>query len=161
MTEDPARRTPTARRFRSFLVGLPLLVLTIALTACGASTTRVAEPVTTDPIVVPTTTITTSAEAPPVTPTEAPTTTTPSFNLPPGYPKVVTVASLPSQVRNWYRMSGDTQAVALAPGVWIPLPDGASVEDAVNSDVADGFCASIKAYARTYLGGEQPDGACW
>jgi hypothetical protein len=87
--------------------------------------------------------------------------TSPPPRFPAGYPKVVDVSSLPSQVRNWYKISGDTKAVALAPGVWTPLPPGATVEDAVASRSLDGFCASIKAYERQYLGGEDRPGACW
>src|SRR5438067_1883596 len=39
--------------------------------------------------------------------------TSPPADFPPGYPKVVSVSSLPSQVRNWYRIESYTQAVAV------------------------------------------------
>ncbi|MGW4399001.1 hypothetical protein ACWEHA_27270 [Amycolatopsis nivea] len=71
------------------------------------------------------------------------------------------VSSLPSQVRNWYQMQGTTRAVQLAPGVWTALQDGATVEDAVNTDVLEGFCSSIKAFERVYRGGRIHPGACW
>ncbi len=92
---------------------------------------------------------------------EAPATTTPYASLPAGYPKVVQVSSLPSQVRNWFQMQGTTRAVQLAPGVWTALQDGATVEDAVNTDVLDGFCSSIKAFERVYRSGRIHSGACW
>jgi hypothetical protein len=81
--------------------------------------------------------------------------------LPPGYPKVVRVGSLPFPVRDEYAHSGHTRAVAVAPGVWTPLPPGAGVPDALASGVRDGFCASVKAYERKYAGGEQHSGTCW
>ena len=85
----------------------------------------------------------------------------PVSTLPPGYPKVVLVKSLPSQIRSWYEMDHYTRAVAIAPGVWTPLPPGATVDDAVASETLDGFCASIKAYERQYLDGEELAGTCW
>jgi hypothetical protein len=88
-----------------------------------------------------------------------PTTTPPLY--PTGYPKVVAVASLPFQVKNWYRMESATQAVAIAPGVWAPLSPGATVEDASTAGVLDGFCGSVKAYERQYLGGQEQGGTCW
>lgn len=81
--------------------------------------------------------------------------------LPPGYPKTVAVKALPGQVRNWYQIKGYTQAIQLAPGVWTPLPVGATVEDAVNAGVVDGFCASIKAFEREYRNGQSSAGTCW
>ncbi|WP_020661427.1 hypothetical protein [Amycolatopsis benzoatilytica] len=92
---------------------------------------------------------------------ETPPTNFPSAALPEGYPKVVKVASLPDQVRNWFQMQGTIQAVQLAPGVWTALQDGAAVEDAVNAGVLDGFCSSIKAFERRYRSGRTYPGACW
>lgn len=102
-----------------------------------------------------------TSEPPAASPVAVATPTSAAPRFPAGYPKVVNVSSLPSQVRNWYKLSGDTKAVALAPGVWTPLPPGATVDDAVASGPLDGFCASIKAYERQYLGGEERGGACW
>lgn len=80
---------------------------------------------------------------------------------PEGFPEVVPVSSLPDQVRNWYEMSDLEDAVAIAPGVWTELPRGAELIDALSSQTRDGFCASIKAYERKYLGGEEAGGTCW
>jgi cytoskeletal protein RodZ len=86
---------------------------------------------------------------------------TPSVPLtPPGYPKIVSVSSLPFQVRSWYE-GQYSKAVAVAPGVWTPLSPGSTVEDALASDVLDGFCGSIRAYERKYRDGESSAGACW
>jgi hypothetical protein len=100
------------------------------------------------------------------TPVVEDTWTPPPPNPPPalfphGYPKVVRVSKLPEQVRSWYRMSHYRKAVAVAPGVWTPLPPGASKMDAATSGVLDGFCASIKSYERKYLDGQSAGGACW
>lgn len=153
-------------QFCTLLVGISLLVLSAPLAGCGGSSTGASEPTSVRSSPVLTTMAAPTAPSAPaapqasVTTTEVPTTTE-SFNLPAGYPRVVTVSSLPNQVRNWMQMQGDTQAVALAPGVWTPLPTGASVADAVNSNVADGFCASVHDYETNYLGGQQMPGACW
>lgn len=149
---------------RALATTVTAVAAALSLAACGSPVTGSATAPTT--VAAPSTTTAASANTTiePVPTTiawPAPTPTTPSYNLPPGYPKVVAVRSLPAQVKNWYQMKGDTQAVQLAPGVWTPLPDGASVGDAVNSGVADGFCASVKAYERTYLGGQTVGGACW
>ena len=85
----------------------------------------------------------------------------PTLALPEGYPKVVKVSSLPDQVKSWYEMSDFTEAVAIAEGVWTPLPPGADVESAVASGSFDGFCASIKAFERDYLDGQEVGGTCW
>jgi hypothetical protein len=84
----------------------------------------------------------------------------PRGNFPEGYPYVVAVAELPDQVRSWYEMSSLTQAVALAPGVWTPLPPGADIQAAIDTDVADGFCASIEAYERDYADSSLAS-TCW
>jgi nitrous oxide reductase accessory protein NosL len=104
-------------------------------------------------------TASTSPSASPSPTANVPTSAAPRF--PSGYPKVVNVTSLPSQVKNWYQIGGYTKAVALAPGVWTPLPPGATVDDAAASGPLDGYCASIKAYERQYLNGEERGGACW
>lgn len=92
--------------------------------------------------------------------TQSPAVATPT-PFPRGYPKVVSVSSLPFQVKSWYQMGHYKKAVAVAPGVWTPLSPGASVQDAVTGGGLDGFCASIKAYERKYLNGEEEGGTCW
>ena len=84
----------------------------------------------------------------------------PRGSFPQGYPYEVAVAELPDQVRSWYEMSSHTQAVALAPGVWTPLPPGADIQAAIDSDVADGFCASVEAYERDFAKSSLA-GTCW
>lgn len=80
--------------------------------------------------------------------------------FPPGYPRVVPVGSLPFELRHSYSVRSH-RAVALAPGVWAPLPAGASVMDAASTGVADGRCGAVRAYERRYLGGHRLDGDCW
>jgi hypothetical protein len=136
--------------------GLFVVAALLALAACSTAATGTGEPST-----VATTTVDTTE--PPVTAatTTAETTTTVAAPFPAGYPQVVAVSSLPFQVRSWYTTSGMTQAVAVAPGVWAPLPPGADPQTAATAGVLDGFCASVKAYERQYLGGQQEGGACW
>lgn len=92
--------------------------------------------------------------------TTVPPSTEPAGAFPAGFPKVVTVRALPSQVRNWYQMGGNTKAVQLAPGGWTPLQDGAEVQDAVDAEVLDGFCSSVKAFERQYRQGRTYPGTC-
>lgn len=92
---------------------------------------------------------------------ETPSETEADWNLPRGFPKVVSVSSLPDQVRNWYQMSGNKEAVAVAPGVWAELPPGATTADVLKASVFDGFCASITAFERKYMDGAQTAGTCW
>ena len=107
-------------------------------------------------------------------PSDIPSATSPSFAesttrvaaaYPPGYPKIVSVSSLPVQVQDWYKFGNYTQAVAVAPGVWTPLPPGVSVQDAAPPEgpvgSLEGFCASVKTYERVYTPGEEHGGACW
>ena len=83
------------------------------------------------------------------TPTPTPTPKPKPRLYPKGYPKVVEVSSLPSQVRRWYEGSGNPKAVAVADGVrTTELPPGAGMQDALATEVFDGFCGSIKAYSR-------------
>src|SRR5437588_1073647 len=101
-----------------------LTALTALLTACSSSTTSEVHstPSTAD-------FATTSASNPPVITAVTSETEPPRQKpFPPGYPQKVSVSSLPSQVRNWIQMEGHTDAVAVAPGVWAPLPPGASME---------------------------------
>lgn len=130
----------------------------LALAGCGTLSSGTASgPAATVTVTAPptaTVTVTTIPDAPPAAPAKKP------RLFPRGYPKVVTVASLPEQVRSAY--AGDyTKAVALAPGVWTPLAPGATVMDAATSGVADGFCGSIKTYERKYRHGEEFGGSCW
>lgn len=120
-----------------------------SLTACGSSST--AQPGGTV-TVTPSQTATQPA-ASDVTPLSA-------SMYPAGYRKVVTVSSLPEQVRNWYQMSDDKQAVAV-PGVWAELKPGAVMQDALDAQVFDGFCSSIRAYPRKHLAGQDVAGSCW
>jgi len=109
-----------------------------------------------------TATSTTTSQSPtpePIVTTEEPTVDAALY--PKGFPKVVKVSSLPDQVRNWYEMSDNAKAVAVAPGVWTELPPGAEMQDALDAGVLDGFCGSIKAYERKFRGGEDMAGTCW
>lgn len=132
----------------------PLLaaLLLPALVACGGSS----EPAATPTEVVTVTQTAEPSEAPTPTPTPAP---EPRL-YPKGYPKVVKVASLPFQVKSWYEDEYD-RAVAVAPGVWTPLPPGASMEDALATEAFDGFCGSIKAYGRKFRDGADLTSTCW
>jgi hypothetical protein len=140
-------------------LAITLAAAGLALAACSSGNDH---PAAASPAPSHSSLFATAADTPPAAspavvavPTSAP----PRF--PAGYPKVVNVSTLPSQVRNWYKIGGHAKAVALAPGVWTPLPPGATVDDAAASGPLDGFCASIKAYERQYLGGEERGGTCW
>jgi hypothetical protein len=102
--------------------------------------------------------VTVTATAPAITTAR---TTADSTAYSTGYPHVVAVSELPAQVRNWYTMENYTSAVAVAPGVWTPLSQGATMQDALSSDVLDGFCASVKAFERQYRSGQSSGGTCW
>lgn len=129
------------------------LIVISAATACSNSTAA--------PTPSATSTVPTRATATATTTEVTPIVVSPPASLPAGYPKVVAVRSLPHQVRNWYELKGTTQAVQLAPGVWTSLPVGATTDDAVNTGVLDGFCASIKAFEREYRNGQSHAGTCW
>lgn len=139
---------------------LALVAVLPALVACGSGAATEAKP-------SPTATVETSEPSSVVEsdyPVEEVTTEPAEPTLPPlpvGYPKVVKVSTLPDQVRNWYEMDGATEAVALAPGVWVEMMPGATMEDAVSTGVLDGWCSSIKAFERTYLDGQEAAGTCW
>jgi hypothetical protein len=154
------KRRPTSRH-------LALLVVTslAALTACSATAKPAAHTAAATsssvpvPSTAPSTPLVVTTTAVVVVPPPVPTPTPSPFAD--GYPKQVTVASLPSQVKNWMQIGGYTSAVQVAPGVWTPLPPGASVMDAATTGPLDGFCASITAYVNQYRGGLKPGGACW
>lgn len=138
----------------------------VTATGCAGAESTKAEPAPPAVTVTATATATVTATVTP-TPTRSPkpkpkpAQATQSSLFPRGYPKVVAVSSLPDQVRSWYQMSDHTKAVAIAPGVWTPLTPGASVMDAATTDMADGFCSSIKAYGREYLNGKDITSTCW
>jgi hypothetical protein len=148
-------------------VGLIYLCTTAVLTLAACSSNQAGPEPAGNPYSAPSSTsmsLTLPARSPVITDspaTQGQPAPTSGDTLPTGYPKVVTVTSLPDQVRNWFQMSGDTQAVQLAPGVWTPLQPGATVDDAVNAGVLDGFCSSIKAFERQYRSGRKYPGACW
>lgn len=143
-------------------------VTLISSTACAATdegtgdeaTPTVTETVTASPDEagqpVPTATVTTTQT---VTPTPEPQSSEDDQNLPEGYPEVVPVGSLPSQIRSAFEEHAE--AVALAPGVWTALPEGATVESAVESGGHYGWCASIEAFVDEYRDGERAGGSCW
>lgn len=60
---------------------------------------------------------------------EQPSTAVPTGRFPRGFSKVVRVTSLPFQVRSRYQDQGQKKAVAIAPGVWAPLPIGSSMHE--------------------------------
>lgn len=95
--------------------------------------------------------------AEPVTPAPAPNPLAGKF--PKGYPKKVRVSDIPFPINSAYE--GMKFAVQLAPGVYTALPPGAHVRGAALGVVADGYCASIKAYSRKYRGGQEFGGSCW
>lgn len=132
-----------------------MLALLPVLVACGTETAEEAQP-SPSPTTEEPTEVVESVE-PVYTPEPEPTLPP----LPDGYPKVVKVSTLPDQVRSWYEMDGAKKAVALAPGVWVEMMPGATMEDAVSTGVLDGWCSSIKAFERKYLGGEEAAGTCW
>lgn len=80
--------------------------------------------------------------------------------FPPGYPKVVPVSSLPFELRHGYNAQ-TSRAVALAPGVWTPLPAGSTMMDVATMGRGDGRCAAVRAYEDEFLGGRHLDGDCW
>jgi hypothetical protein len=71
----------------------------------------------------------------------------PTGQFPEGYPKKVKVSSLPSIFDTDFTTK---YAVAIAPGVWAELPQGASVADVARSGSLIGYCASIEAWEREY-----------
>lgn len=83
------------------------------------------------------------------------------IDLPDGYPQVVDVSTIPAHMQGAFNKGGETQAVAVADGVWAQLPPGATPEDAVNAMIFDGYCASKEAFEREYLGGQSTAGTCW
>jgi hypothetical protein len=87
-------------------------------------------------------------------PSQAPEPTT----FPAGFPKVVRVASLPDRLRARYQDRGATEAVQVAPGVWTPVQESATLTIA---GVLDGDCASVKAFEQQYRGGRTHPGFCW
>lgn len=79
---------------------------------------------------------------------------------PAGYPKVVSVKSLPSDVASYYE-DEKRIPVALGPGVWTTLDPGTTVTDAVISGQLEGYCTSIKVFERKYVFSAQIAGGCW
>ncbi|MEV4343525.1 hypothetical protein AB0J83_03465 [Actinoplanes sp. NPDC049596] len=65
-----------------------------------------------------------------------------------GYPKIVPVSKISSRVDTDTYFKDEKKAVALAPGVWTNLPDGAELQDAVAGGALVGLCASITAFER-------------
>ena len=156
-----AGRRPTIPGMNRTGVLLAVAASILALAGCtgqpASTASRPAATVTVTATPTATVTVTTIPDAPPTT---APTAPRRPRLFPRGYPKVVTVSSLPEQVRSAY--AGQyAKAVALAPGVWTPLAPGATVKDAATSGVADGFCGSIKTFERKYRHGEALGGSCW
>ncbi|SEF26770.1 hypothetical protein SAMN05421837_103483 [Amycolatopsis pretoriensis] len=79
-------------------------------------------------------------------------------SFPAGFPKVVSVASLPARLRDEYRAGGAAEAVEVAPGVWTPVQ---AAEAIVEPRVLDGYCASVKAFEEQYRAGREYPGTCW
>jgi len=84
-----------------------------------------------------------------------------TFTLPDGYPQIVEISTIPEHIRWAFEEDGTDQAVAVAEGVWAHLTPGATMEDAVNSLVYEGYCSSKEALEREYLNGETTPGMCW
>ena len=80
--------------------------------------------------------------------------------FPKGHPKKVSVSSLPCQPRSLCE-GQYKKVVAVAPGVWAPLPPGATVKDAALAGALEGFCASIDTYERKFTPGEEHRGSCY
>lgn len=139
---------------RSALYGVVVVGL-LAVTSCGGSPagTKTVEVTST---VTATTTATVTAAPSPVAATIA----APSL-FPPGYPQVVQVSTLPPQPKALFEGEGHDQVVAVAPGVWAPLTPGTDPVSAATAGVLEGYCASIKTYQDTYLGGQRTGGSCY
>jgi hypothetical protein len=82
------------------------------------------------------------------------------LNFSKGYPKIVRVSQISSRVDRETYFEGEKRAVALAPGVWTNLPEGAELQDAVADGPFIGLCASIKAFERKNPGVSR-GGTCW
>jgi hypothetical protein len=80
---------------------------------------------------------------------------------PAGYPQVVAISALPAQVMKWMTQRQDSQALALAPGVWTELRPGTTAAMAQSGGTLSGFCPSIKAYEAAYLTGAARPSICW
>jgi hypothetical protein len=65
-----------------------------------------------------------------------------------GYPKIVSVSKISSRVDVDTYFKDERKAVALAPGVWTNLSDGAELQDAAAGGALVGLCASIEAFER-------------
>lgn len=152
---------PYGPLMRTALALLAAVALT-GLGGCSGTSTDGAEPSaaeSTDHSTTMSPTVSPSTSATAAQTTTAP--PEPQWNLPNGYPKVVKASSLPAQVRSWYEMSGTARAVAVAPGVWAELRPGARMADAIDAQVYDGFCSSIKAFERRWMDGVPVAGTCW
>lgn len=154
----PLRETPPQAHHALMRHLAAALLLPLLVTACSNSKPS-AEPVAPSPAVpsraTPSPTITPTAEHWSGLTAEQRATVFPA-----GYPQLVKVATLPDQVRGHYEDKGAARAVAIAPGVWAPLPPGAEPYDAIMASRFDGWCASIKTYGRKYLHGD-PTATCW
>ena len=77
-----------------------------------------------------------------------------------GYPKIVSTSKISPRVDVETYFKDEKRAVALAPGVWTNLPEGAELQDAATGGPLIGLCASVKAFQR-----KNPDvsrgGTCW
>jgi hypothetical protein len=143
------------------LTGLTVLLVIAAATGCGSGGGDSSGPIPRETVTITATPSSTPTQGSPPTSTAPETTPLQPRLYPKGYPKVVLVSSLPDQVRSWYEMSHDRKAVAVAPGVWAEMSPGATMQDALDVGVLDGFCSSIKAYERKFRDSEDMAGTCW
>lgn len=116
-------------------------VVAVAFSGCGSTNASPA------PTITVTTTVTATPPAPPTT------TSTP------GYPKVVRIRTLPERMQSEAKSMNPTEAIQLAPGVWVGYPPGASVEETAKAGSLFGWSAAVKAYSAKE--GDVRGNSCW
>ena len=138
-------------------VAAVLAALTMT-TACGGSSDGAASAA--ESVTATVTTTVTPTSSPEPDPVEAPSEPSAPRLFPKGFPKVVSVASLPDQVRSSYEGTY-IKAIAVAPGVWAGKAPGVTKTNVLDGGVLDGFCGSLKAYEKKFLDGQEFGGSCW
>ena len=78
---------------------------------------------------------------------------------PTGYPKIVKVSTLPGYLKAQF--AGDTQAIAVASGVYIGAKPGLAEQQVLDSQTITGLCADVKAYTKSFTNGAQYPGTCF
>lgn len=78
---------------------------------------------------------------------------------PAGFPKIVTVSSLPAYLRT--HLAGTTQAVAVASGVYIGAKPGLTEQQVLDTQNIVGLCSDVTAYTKSFTEGAQYPGTCF